>query len=53
MDLSDLKRQATAAREFSVAVGGDVAPRHITLRIPTEHELNLAARRVVLSELVV
>jgi nucleotide-binding universal stress UspA family protein len=43
MDLADLKRQATAAREFSVSVG--TPPRHITLRTPTEHELTLAARR--------
>lgn len=45
MDLADLKRLATAAREFSVAVGPDAAQRHITLRIPTEYELTLAARR--------
>jgi hypothetical protein len=45
MDLADLKRLATAAREFSVAVGPDAAPRHITLRTPTQHELSLAARR--------
>ena len=43
MDLADLKRQATAAREFSVSVG--TPARHITLRTPTEHELTLAARR--------
>lgn len=43
MDLADLKRLATAAREFSVAVGGP--PRHITLRLPTQHQLVLSARR--------
>lgn len=45
MDLADLKRLATAAREFSVPVGPEAAPRHITLRTPTDHELTLAARR--------
>jgi len=45
MDLADLKRYATAAREFSVAVGAADAPRHITLRLPTQHEVVLAARR--------
>jgi len=43
MDLADLKRLATAAREFSVAVGEP--PRHITLRLPTQHQLVLSARR--------
>ena len=45
MDLADLKRYATAAREFSVPVGAASAPRHITLRLPTQHEVVLAARR--------
>lgn len=45
MDLSDLKRHAIAAREFSVPVGAPDAPRHITLRMPTQHEVVLAARR--------
>lgn len=45
MDFSDIKRLATAAREFSVAVGPASAPRHITLRLPTHHESVLAARR--------
>jgi hypothetical protein len=45
MDFSDIKRLATAAREFSVAVGPGSAPRHITLRLPTHHESVLAARR--------
>jgi hypothetical protein len=43
MDLADLKRLATAAREFSVAVGEP--PRHITLRLPTQHQLVISARR--------
>ena len=42
MDLADIKRQALAAREFSLTVGGT---RHITLRAPTQHEIVLAARR--------
>jgi hypothetical protein len=45
MDLADLKRLATAAREFSVQVGAADAPRHITLRVPTQHELVVSARR--------
>lgn len=45
MDLHDLKRLALAAREFSVSVGPADAPRHITLRTPTQHEVVLAARR--------
>jgi hypothetical protein len=45
MDLADLKRLATAAREISVAVGGATAPRRITLRLPTQHQLVLSARR--------
>jgi len=45
MDLSDLKRHAIAAREFAVPVGAQDAPRHITLRLPTQHEVVLAARR--------
>lgn len=45
MDLADLKRYATAAREFSVPVGAADSPRHITLRLPTQHEIVLAARR--------
>ena len=45
MDLQDLKRQALAAREFSVPVGPADAPRHITLRLPTQHEIVLASRR--------
>jgi hypothetical protein len=45
MDLSDLQRYATAAREFSVAVGPADAARHITLRLPTQHEISLAGLR--------
>lgn len=45
MELADLKRLATAAREFDVTVGPTAAPRRITLRTPTEYELTLAARR--------
>ncbi len=45
MDLADLKRYATAAREFSVAVGPQDQPRNITLRMPTAHELMLVALR--------
>lgn len=48
MDLADIKRQATAAREFTLTVGGT---RHITLRQPTQHELVLAARRAGLHNL--
>jgi hypothetical protein len=52
MDLSDLQRYATAAREFSVAVGPADAPRQITLRLPTQHEVNVAARRSGLAGVV-
>ena len=45
MELSDLKRLFTAAREISVQVGSSDAPRHITVRIPTAHELTLATCR--------
>lgn len=45
MDLADLKRYAIAAREFSVQVGPQDQPRHITLRLPTQHEVNLTASR--------
>lgn len=45
MELADLKRLATAAREFSVSVGAAPAVRHITLRVPTDYELTLAVRR--------
>lgn len=45
MELSDLKRLFTASREISVQVGGADAPRHITVRIPTQHELTLATCR--------
>ena len=45
MEFADIKRMATAAREFSVAVGPADAPRYITLRVPTHHESVLAARR--------
>lgn len=44
MDLYDLKRLALAAREFAVVVGAEPA-RHITLRVPTQHQLVLVARR--------
>ena len=44
MELAEIKRQALAAREFSLAVGPD-ASRSVTLRVPTQHELALAARR--------
>lgn len=45
MELSDLKRLFTAAREISVQVGTADAPRHITVRLPTQHELTLATCR--------
>jgi hypothetical protein len=45
MDLFDLKRLALTSREISVAVGPADALRHVTLRLPTKHETNLAALR--------
>lgn len=44
-DLADLARQALAARDISVTVGPPDAPRHITLRVPTQYQTALAARR--------
>jgi hypothetical protein len=45
MELSDLKRLFTAAREISVQVGSADAPRNITVRLPTHHELTIATLR--------
>lgn len=45
MDLDTLKRRATAAREFQVAVGPQDALRQFTLRVPTPHEVKVAASR--------
>jgi hypothetical protein len=45
MDLADIKRLALAAREFSQPVGPEKAPRSITLRVPTQHQITLAALR--------
>ncbi len=45
MELEDLKRRALAARQFDVTVGPEDAPRFISLRLPTEHELVIASRR--------
>jgi hypothetical protein len=45
MELSDLKRLFIAAREISVQVGSADAPRHITVRLPTHHELTMASSR--------
>lgn len=50
MDLADIARQALAAREFSVTVGPAHAPRHLTLRVPTQHQTALAARRAGLHQ---
>lgn len=46
MDLNDLKRKAHAAREFEVLVGG----MRFTLRLPTQHEVEVEAARVRLHE---
>jgi hypothetical protein len=45
MELEDLKRLALAARQFDVTVGPEDAPRYISLRLPTQHEVVLATRR--------
>lgn len=45
MDLEDIKRQALAARQFDVTVGPESAPRYISLRLPTRHEVVIASRR--------
>lgn len=45
MELEDLKRHALAARQFDVTVGPEDAPRFISLRLPTQHEVVLATRR--------
>ena len=49
MELADLKRFALAAREFSLAVGDPARHPacHVSLRIPTQHEVDVAARRSV------
>lgn len=49
MELADLKRFALAAREFSHSVGDPA--RQISLRVPTQHQIDLAARRSGLSSL--
>ena len=51
MELADLKRFALAAREFSLAVGDPARHPacHVSLRIPTQHEVDVAARRSGLS----
>ncbi len=46
MDFADIKRKAQAAREFSVQVGG----LGFTLRLPTQHEVEVQAARVRLHE---
>jgi hypothetical protein len=45
MDLAEIKRLALAAREFTVTVGPAAAPRVLSLRVPTQHEVTMAARR--------
>lgn len=48
MDIADLQRQAMAAREYAVAIGPPdpvEAARSIRMRVPTEHEIKLAALR--------
>lgn len=45
MDLEEIKRLALVARQFDVTVGPEDAPRFISLRLPTQHEVVLATRR--------
>lgn len=45
MELADIKRLALASREIRVQVGDALAPRTITLRVPTKHQITLAALR--------
>jgi len=52
MDLADLKRRALAAREFQKAVGPQESLRQFTLRVPTPHEVKVAASRAGLSAVV-
>lgn len=46
MDFADIKRKAEAAREFPVVVGS----LQFTLRLPTQHEVEIEASRVRLHE---
>lgn len=46
MDFADIKRCAEAAREFQAEVGG----LQFTLRLPTQHEVEVEASRVRLHE---
>lgn len=41
MDFADIKRKAEAAREFRIEDGG----RWFSLRLPTDHQVNLEAAR--------